>query len=153
MAWDEWEQLKHEAAQRHGTQMQLNQYLPGDGPAAPSTSAVTAGLQSNKQAWNKAGEGVGGLREGLGKALTRLTDGQQGADAAGCLTAGAQKDVYSSWARYVRSVDERCGSVKEALERAGHDLLRTDDAVRGAFTAIDSRYADTHAVGGQAPGR
>ncbi|MFD9484344.1 hypothetical protein [Streptomyces sp. NPDC059991] len=152
MAWDEWEQLKQDAAQRHGSQTRLNHYPSGDG-TAPATSSVTGGLQSTQQVWNKAGEGVGGLKEGLGKALTQLADGQQGADAAGCLTAGAQKDVYDSWSRYLTSVDERCGSVKEALERAGHDLLLTDDAVRDAFGAIDSRYADTPAVGGQSPGR
>ncbi|GGP75313.1 hypothetical protein GCM10010278_61850 [Streptomyces melanogenes] len=150
--WDEWEQLKRSTAQRHASQMRLNHYGPDDGPP-PATSAVTGGLRSTQQAWNKAGEGIGHLKEGLGKALTELTDGQQGADAAGCLTAGAQKDVFASWSRYVRSVDARCGSIKEALEKAGHDLLVTDDAVRGAFGAIDSRYADTHAVGGQSPGR
>ncbi|CAM5452608.1 hypothetical protein SGLAM104S_10621 [Streptomyces glaucescens] len=31
MAWDEWEQLKSQAAERQSTQMQLNQLDPGDG--------------------------------------------------------------------------------------------------------------------------
>lgn len=82
MAWGEWEQLKQDAAQRHGSQTRLNHYPSDDGPA-PATSSVTGGLQSTQQVWNKAGEGVGGLKEGLGKALTQLADGQQGADAAG----------------------------------------------------------------------
>jgi hypothetical protein len=152
MAWDEWEQLKADAATRGGpARMQLNQVAD---PGGSSTSSVTEGLKSTKAAWNKAGEGVGGLREGIGKALTKLADGQKGlGDEAGCLTAGAQQDVYGSWARYVKSVNERCGSVKEVLEQVGHDLLLTDEGVRAAFGNIELKYADTPAVGGQGSGR
>ncbi|MFE4371058.1 hypothetical protein ACFRMN_22990 [Streptomyces sp. NPDC056835] len=153
MAWDEWEQLKADTAARGGpAHMQINQLAdPGGGSA---TSSVTEGLKSTKAAWNKAGEGVGGLREGIGKALTKLADGQKGlGDDVGCLTAGAQQDVYSSWTRYVKSVNERCGGVKEVLEQVGHDLLLTDEGVRAAFGNIDTKYTDTPAVGGQGSGR
>ncbi|MEV3853716.1 hypothetical protein AB0J38_05235 [Streptomyces sp. NPDC050095] len=154
MAWDEWEQLKTQAAERHSTGMQIDHLAEPDGGGGSATSGVTQGLKSTKAAWNKAGEGVGELREGIGKALTRLQDGQKGLDAdAGCLTVGAQKDVYDSWVRYVKSVNERCGSVKEVLEQVGHDLLITDESVRSAFGAIDTKYADTPAVGGQGAGR
>lgn len=152
MAWDEWEELKRDAAQEDATRMQVNSY-PAD-PSGPSTSGVTGGLKSTQRAWNTAGEGVGGLREGIGKALHQLEGGQKGlGDEAGCLTVGAQKDVYGSWVRYVKAVNERCGSVKEVLEKVGHDLLLTDEAVRAAFGSIDTAYADTPAVGGQGSGR
>lgn len=142
MAWDEWEQIKAGVAER----MQLNQ-LP---PAGGAGSNVTGGLQSNKTAWNKAGDGVGTLQGKIGKALTKLETGQSGlANSAGCLTAGAQKEVYDSWARYVKSVGERCGSVKTLLQQVGSDLLKTDDSVRSAIGAIDKKYADTPALGGQ----
>ncbi|MBC7270583.1 MAG: hypothetical protein H5T76_18065 [Streptomyces sp.] len=124
MAWDEWEQVKQEAAQRHGTRMQLNQLPPGDGPG-PSTSNVTGGLKTSRRAWNKAGEDVGGLRRGIGEALTKLQSGQRGlGDASGCLSADAQKEVFDSWSRYLKDVKERCGSVKEVLEQVGHEPLR-----------------------------
>ncbi|MEV5432029.1 hypothetical protein [Streptomyces sp. NPDC052701] len=153
MAWDEWEQLKQDAAQRHGAQMQLDQLPPGDG-AGPSTSSVTGGLTSNKRAWNRAGADIGGLRDDIGKALNKLRDGQEGlAGETGCLSAGAQKEVYDSWASYLKGVDDRCGSVKEVFEQIGHDLLMTDEAVRSVFGTIDTRFADTHAVGGQGSGR
>ncbi|MFF8593713.1 hypothetical protein ACF061_20150 [Streptomyces sp. NPDC015220] len=153
MAWDEWEQLKQDAADRHTTHMQLNQYPAGDGPG-PSVSGVTGGVKSTQQAWNKAAEGVDGLRTNVGKALSRLDDGQKGLGGdSGCLSAGAQKEVYDSWARYVKSVGERCGSVKGILEQVGHDLLMTDDSVRSAFGVIKTKYADTPAVGGQDAGR
>lgn len=156
MAWDEWEQLKTEAAGRQSPGMRIDHL---DGPGASggeggATSSVTGGLKSTKAAWNKAGEGVGGLREGIGKALKRLEDGQAGLGSdAGCLCTGAQNDVYDSWVRYVKSVNERCGSIKDVLEKVGHDLLGTDEAVRSALAAIDTKYADTPAVGGQSAGR
>lgn len=157
MAWDEWEQLKADAAARGGTaHTQLNSASPdgGYGPVAPAHSRVTDGLKSTKAAWNKAGEGVGGLRDEIGKALTKLSDGQKGlGDDAGCLTAGAQKEVHTSWARYVKAVNDRCGMVKEVLEQVGHDLLLTDESVRTAFSNVDTKYADTPALGGHDTGR
>ncbi|MEU8955834.1 hypothetical protein AB0C93_16185 [Streptomyces sp. NPDC048518] len=152
MAWDEWEQLKADVTARGGPEhMQIDHVDPGTGA---TTSGVTGGLKSTKAAWNKAGEGVGGLKEGIGKALTKLSDGQEGlGDSAGCLTAGAQRDVYNSWARYVKSVNERCGGVKEVLEQVGHDLVLTDEGVRAALGNIDLKYADTPAVGGHGSGR
>lgn len=153
MVWDEWEQVKQAAAERHEAGMRLNQLPPGDGPG-PSTSSVTGGLKSTKQAWVKAGEGIGGLREGIGKALNKLEDGQKAlGDEPGCLTAGAQKDVHDSWTRYIKSVNDRCGSIREILEQVGHDLLMTDQSVWSAFQAVDTTYADTPAIGGQGAGR
>ncbi|MFJ2018672.1 hypothetical protein [Streptomyces nodosus] len=153
MAWDEWEQLKQDAVQRHTTLTPLNHDGAGDGPA-PSTSSITGGLKSAQREWSRAGAGVGGLRQGMRKTLSQLEDGQKGLGATlECLSAVAQKDVNDSWARYIKSVDERCGSVEEVLEKVGHDLLMTDDSVRSAFAAIAAKYADTPAVGGRDSGR
>uniref|UniRef100_A0AAU3GRW1 Uncharacterized protein n=1 Tax=Streptomyces sp. NBC_01401 TaxID=2903854 RepID=A0AAU3GRW1_9ACTN len=154
MAWDEWEQLKQDASRQSSTPTQLEQHPAGEVPGPTPAGGGSGGLKSSRQAWNRAGEGVGSLREGIGKALNRLEDGQHGlAGETGCLAAGAQKDVYESWVRYVKAVNERCGGVKKVLEKAGRDLLTTDEAVRPSFGAIDTAYADTPAVGGRNPGR
>ncbi|WP_406146525.1 hypothetical protein [Streptomyces sp. NBC_01012] len=154
MAWDEWEQLKQAAGRQSSTPTQLDQHQAGEGPGPTPAGGGTGGLKSSRQAWNRAGEGVGSLREGIGKALNRLEDGQHGlAGETGCLAAGAQKDVYESWARYVKAVNGRCGRVKKVLEKAGRDLLTTEDAITSSFDAIDIAYADTPAIGGRNPGR
>jgi len=148
MAWDEWEQLKTAAAERHSTQMQLNQ-LPADqeGPAESKD------LKSNKATWTKAGQGIGSLREDITKALTKLDESQKGlGEESGCLTAGAQKSVYESWERYVKDVSGRCGALAELLEKVGSDQLKTDDAVGVEIANMKTEYADTPAVGGQAKG-
>ncbi|MEU6618100.1 hypothetical protein R1Y80_17585 [Streptomyces sp. JL1001] len=153
MAWEEWERLKQDAAGQQGTRMQLNQYVAGDGSGS-GTSSVTGGVKSTKKAWNDAGAGVGALREPIGKAVGQLQDGQKGLGATdGCLTAGAQKSVHTSWDRYVKAVGKRCGSIKEVLEKTGHDLLMTDEAVTAELNSIKTKYADTSDVGGQRTGR
>lgn len=147
MAWDEWEQLKAAAAERHGAHMQLNQ-LPAD------RGGDTGDLISNKPAWTRAGTDTGSLREDISKAMVKLKDGQTGlASDAGCLTAAAQKDVHESWATYVERVSGRCGKLSSLLVKAGSDQLRTDESVEAEIAALKATYADTPAVGGQGQGR
>ncbi|MFF2128593.1 hypothetical protein ACFVW1_25020 [Streptomyces olivochromogenes] len=156
MAWDEWEQLKTAAVERHTTQMQLNQ-LPADpGGSTSGGSSVGAGkLRSDKAAWTKAGEGVGSLREDLGKAWVKVESGQTGLEkGSGCLTAAAQQDVYDSWRRYVKDVSEVCDGLAGVLEKTGNDQLRTDEAIKAEIAKLKTKYyEDTPATGGQAKGQ
>ncbi|MEX3103736.1 hypothetical protein DF268_42695 [Streptomyces sp. V2] len=141
MSWDEWEQLKSAAAERT-THMQLNQY--------PSDAAGSGTLVSDRPVWTKAGQEVGAFREDIAKALGHLSDGQDGLGTdAGCLTAGAQKEVHDSWARYVKDVGGRCGKLAALLGKAGGDLSQTDDGVLVDIQNLRTAYADTPAVGGK----
>ncbi|MFE5601989.1 hypothetical protein ACFQ8O_22680 [Streptomyces coelicoflavus] len=147
MAWDEWEQLKAAAAERHGTHMQLNQ-LPAD------RGASEGDLISNKPAWTRIGTDVGSLREDISKATAKLKDGQTGLGSdSGCLTAAAQKDVHESWATYVERLSGRCGKLSGLLVKAGTDQVRTDESVEAEVAKLNVAYADTPAVGGQGQGR
>ena len=149
MSWDEWEQLKADAASRGTTRMRLN----GTSPAESGGDAAR-GLKSDKKAWTKAGEDTKGLQDGLGKALGKLTDGQSGlGDTTGCRSAAAQKELYDSWKKYVGDVNGRCGKLGGLLERAGHDLAMTDGDVKAELDKIKAEYHDTVAVGGQAKDR
>ncbi|UFR04372.1 hypothetical protein KBP30_25810 [Streptomyces sp. Go40/10] len=133
MAWDEWEQLKAAAADRHSARMQLNQLPMGMGGGGK----VQGRLRSDKAAWSAAGEGVGSLRDGLGKALTKLQQGQTGLDKESvCLTAAAQKGVYESWERRVTDVSDLCRGLAEVLNKTGHDQLRTDEAIKGEIAGL-----------------
>ncbi|MFE2035392.1 hypothetical protein ACFXBB_19490 [Streptomyces scopuliridis] len=155
MAWDEWERLKADAAERGSTQMQLNQHPadPGGGTPAGGTPADTASedLKSDKKAWVTAGEGVRGLKDGIGKALTTLDDGQAGlGDTGGCQSAAAQKELYDSWKKYVGDVSGRCDELGGLLERSGHDLAKPDQSLKDELDKLKLKYQDTEAVGGQA---
>ncbi|WP_282796906.1 hypothetical protein [Streptomyces sp. CC224B] len=142
MAWEEWEQLKSDVAARHTTRMQLNQTEP----ASPGDSGT---LVSDRPTWARAGHDVGSLREGIGRALTALAEGQNGVGSeGGCRTAAAQKEVHDSWQRYVKSVSRRCGRIAGLLEKVGNDQVRTDEAVMAEIGSLRVAYEDTPAVGG-----
>lgn len=60
----------------------------------------------------KAGEGVTGLKGGVGKALTKLAEWQTRlGDTTGSHSAAAQKELYASWKKHVSDVSGR----REAL--------------------------------------
>ncbi|MFE0422367.1 hypothetical protein [Streptomyces sp. NPDC058953] len=141
MAWDEWEQIKAEVAERNAPGMQLNGLPPDD--SGPTSSMITGGLKSSQQAWLAAGEGVGSLRKGVTTALGKLEDGQSGLGATeGCLTAAAQKEIHTSWKRYAEEVSRRCGSLQGILEKVGKDLLLTDEAVKSEVDKVRAEFAD-----------
>ncbi|MFH8259829.1 hypothetical protein ACH4MA_30760 [Streptomyces roseolus] len=150
MAWDEWERLKAGAAERGSEQMRLNQAPAVDGGA----SGASAGdLRSDKKAWARAGQGVKGLKEGVGKGLAALSDGQAGlGDGAGVRSAAAQKELFESWKKYLGDVNGRCEALGGLLEGAGHDLAKSDEAVLADLDRLKARYGDTEALGGQAKG-
>ncbi|WP_406382093.1 hypothetical protein [Streptomyces sp. NBC_01618] len=151
MAWDEWEQLKTAAVERHTTQMQLNQ-LPADpGGSISGGSGGGAGkLRSDKAAWTKAGEGVGSLRGDLDKAWVKAELGQTGlGKESGCLTSAAQQDVYDSWRRYVKDVGKVCDGLANVLENSGNDQLRTDEAIKAEIAKLKTEYYQDSPAGGQ----
>ncbi|MFF8101183.1 hypothetical protein ACF07S_15680 [Streptomyces sp. NPDC016640] len=155
MAWEEWEQLKVAAAERHTTQMQLDQ-LPADQGSTGSggSGGGVLNLRSDRAAWTKAGEGVKSLREGLGRAWVKAELGQTGlGKGSGCLTAVAQQDVYDSWKRYVKDMSEVCDGLAGVLEKAGNDQLRTDEAVKAEIAKLRTEYYEDTPAGGQAKGR
>ncbi|MFF8725562.1 hypothetical protein ACF073_03585 [Streptomyces sp. NPDC015171] len=149
MPWDEWEQLKADAAARGSAGTRLDHV-----PQEAGGGAAAGDLKSDKKAWTKAGEDTKGLREGIGKALGKLEDGQTGlGDTAGCQSAAAQQELYGSWKKYVGDVQGRCVELGGLLESSGRDLAKSDDDVWAALEKLRTKYQDTDPVGGQAKGR
>ncbi|MEV8545098.1 hypothetical protein [Streptomyces sp. NPDC051572] len=155
MAWEEWEELKATAVDRHSTRMQLNQ-LPADqgGGGTSSVGTPSGKLRSDKAAWSRAGEGVGDLRDNTGKALAKLEEGQTGLDkGSGCLTAAAQKGVCDSWERRLKDIGELCDGLAGVLEKTGNDQLRTDEAIKAEIAKLKVRSEETPASGDSGKGR
>lgn len=111
---------------------------------------MSADLKSTKRAWVQAGDGTRGLAVPIGSALTKLQDGQAGlGDAAGCRSAAAQRELYTSWNKYVADVRKRCTSLGELLASSGRDLAKTDESLKTELDALKSKYTDTPAIGGR----
>ncbi|MFF2858415.1 hypothetical protein ACFVSX_00755 [Streptomyces rubiginosohelvolus] len=142
MAWDEWEQIKADVAAKGPAGMQLNQ--------APSEGGTSGDLKSNRKTWVRVGEGVTGLKGGVGKALTKLADGQAGlGDTTGSVSAAAQKELYDSWKKYVSDVRGRCEELGGLLQKTGHDLSKSDEEALADLKKLQVKYKDTDPVGGQ----
>ncbi|WP_225836225.1 hypothetical protein [Streptomyces sp. NK08204] len=154
MSWDEWEQLKADAAARGSTHMQLNQAVADGSGGGPAPGAGAGRLQSDKKAWAQAGGDTNGLTDDVTKALTKLDSGQDGlGDTAGCQSAATQKELYDSWKKYVGDVSARCAELGGLLARSGTDLSMTDADVKAELDKLKLKYQDTEPVGGQASGR
>ncbi|MFI9254132.1 hypothetical protein [Streptomyces sp. NPDC053069] len=154
MAWEEWEQLKAAAAERHSTRMRLDQLPCDQNSTSPSVGGASGRLRSDKKAWSLAGEGVGDLRDNIGKALKKLENSQTGlGKGSGCLTAAAQKSVHDSWERRVKDIGELCDGLVGVLEKVGHDQLRTDEAIKAEIAGLKVHSEDTSAAGGTGKGR
>ncbi|WP_331748414.1 hypothetical protein [Streptomyces sp. NBC_00648] len=138
---EEWAQLKSGPAGAGGMR------LAGAGDSGGSGKGD---VQSSKAAWTAAGSAVGGLSGDVKKALTALDTGQQGLGTGGGVeSAAAQSEVYQSWKTYLDKLSGRCTALQGKLERAGNDLLLTDDNIKGLFVELGKQYQDTPAVGGE----
>ncbi|MEU6403788.1 hypothetical protein [Streptomyces sp. NPDC046985] len=154
MAWDEWEQIKAAAAERHSARMQLNQLSGDQNGMSPGGSGAPGRLRSDKKAWSTAGQGVGDLRDDIGKALTKLEHGTTAlGKGAGCSTAAAHKSVYDSWERRVKDISELCDGLAGVLEKVGNDQFKTDEAIRVEIAGLKVCSGDASAAGGTGKGR
>ncbi|AQA14359.1 hypothetical protein HUF15_43125 [Streptomyces samsunensis] len=148
----EWEQMKREASGETGMSLASADNKPNWGQGG------SGNLKSSKNAWTTAAGGVGKLRGDIKTALTKLEEEQTGLGAGsksggGIESAAAQRELYSSWKRYLNGVSGRCGAIQDRLERAGDHHYKNDEAIKGAFDGLDGLYKDTKPVGGESRGR
>ncbi|MEU4110070.1 hypothetical protein [Streptomyces sp. NPDC027717] len=90
---------------------------------------------------------MGDLRDNVGKALTKLEDGQTGlSKGSGCLTSAAQRGVHESWERRMKDIGALCDGLAEVLEKTGNDQLRTDEAIKSEISRLGVGSKDPSAA-------
>ncbi|MFD5140315.1 MULTISPECIES: hypothetical protein [unclassified Streptomyces] len=130
MAWDEWEQLKAEAAARHDSRMQLN----GTGGSADS-----ADLKTNAQGKQGAIKALAEyIRPGLGKAGVHADESSDAAEREfkGWATGAGLEDAHKEWALQVRSLKARLEQDQAALSRTKRDFRYVDHDVQGSVARV-----------------
>ncbi|KUM68872.1 hypothetical protein [Streptomyces curacoi] len=147
MAWDEWEQLKAEAAQRRSTQMQLNQL-----PAERSGSGGGGDLVVNQDDLGTVGHeafllceglrreadvaGAGANKDGVGSTTQAATSLKSHNFAMG----GALETTVEIWTSQVKSVLQACAHISNHLDYS-KKLHASEDAKVAAVISRDDGSA------------
>ncbi|MFE9768573.1 hypothetical protein ACFYPC_29355 [Streptomyces sp. NPDC005808] len=141
MAWDEWEQLKTQAAERQSTGMQLNQLEPGGGggTAAPSQYGDLAVSQGDL---SKIGEQAFTLYNDLWDKGRRAVPSSEKAagrlSTAGFALGKGLQHVATRW-------DEQLGSLRDACAHISNHMTVTkklhagdDHYIQRQMSSIDA---------------
>ncbi|MGW2105674.1 amino acid ABC transporter permease [Streptomyces sp. NPDC001948] len=141
MAWDEWEQLKAQVAERHATHTQING-LQAEGGYAKSAGAGGGGgtgtLKHKGGPWTKAAGTADGLQTSTTTAkvdLRRAHDGTVGG-LAGLSSLGALKSVLTSWDERLGRVRAECGSLEPKLRQVAVEFAEVDAGVGDSAKAV-----------------
>ena len=124
MAWDEWEQLKADAAERRSTGMQLNQY-PADGGGGGGSGQSHSGDNSDRIHVNH--DSLNGNSNFLVELAGLLYEGRPDGDL--CTTARAPRshpDVAAKVDRFARFADNQYQDVTSLLAALSTRLRETN---------------------------
>lgn len=145
MAWEEWEQLKSQAAERQSAHMQLNQTDPGMGGGPTAQPGSYGDLQVSEAGLAKIGEHAHGLFERLwdeARLAVPSTD-----KAAGSLTTqgfalgGALQHVSTRWDEQLKSLRDACGHISNHMRVTKKLHAGDEDYIQRQMSSIDALEA------------
>ncbi|MFJ9034179.1 hypothetical protein ACIRQP_38120 [Streptomyces sp. NPDC102274] len=117
MAWDEWEQLKEDAAEKHSTRVRLNQ-LPAEGGGG--SAGQQGDLKTNQQDLAAVGNSAFKLFEDLGRLGRDAWSSSQ--TAAKDLTTqefelgGALHLMQERWEKQLQSLLDACAHISNHMD-------------------------------------
>ncbi|MGW2417911.1 amino acid ABC transporter permease [Streptomyces sp. NPDC001709] len=140
MAWEEWEQLKSAAAERHGTRMQLNQVpadVGGSGSGAGGGSG-TGRLRHTHGPWTRAASVADDLHTSTvkSKADLGLAHDDMAASLGGLASLGTLRAVLTSWENRLGTVRDECSTLGPKLRQVALDMGEADHAVGTKVGAV-----------------
>lgn len=140
MAWEEWEQLKTAAAERHGTRMQLNQ-VPADIGGSSSGvggGSVTGQLLHTHGPWTRAATVAEGLHTSTvkSKADLSLAHDDMASALGGLASLATLTAVLASWEERLGSVRDECSTLGPKLRQVAVDMGEADHSVGTKAAAV-----------------
>ncbi|MGP4047238.1 hypothetical protein [Streptomyces sp. 2A115] len=142
MAWDEWEQLKSQAAERQSTQMQLNQMDPGGGGSLPADPTEYGKLRKSEAELAKIGQHAFDLYDKLwtkGRSAVANSD-KAASDLSkqGFALGGGLQHVSTRWDAQLRSLMDACAHISNHMSVT--KKLHADDEhyIRRQMSSIDT---------------
>ncbi|MEW2274857.1 hypothetical protein [Streptomyces griseofuscus] len=135
MAWDEWEQLKTDAAQR----IQIDHLAdPGGGGSTGTPGGSTPDLKASKGPWTKASGVAQDLRTVTNAGLTELKTAHEGVKGGtdGFTSTAALSEILPAWEKRLTSVRNECDRLHGALAMTGRDFGEIDPAVAARVNGV-----------------
>ncbi|MFD9882012.1 hypothetical protein ACFWZT_11160 [Streptomyces alboflavus] len=119
MAWEEWEQLKAQAAERQSTQMQLNQVEPGMGGGPGTAPSAYGELKVHEADLAKIGEHAFGLFDRLSNrgrvAVPSSYKAAGDLSGQGFALGGGLQHVAKRWDEQLNSLKDACAHISNHM--------------------------------------
>ncbi|MEV3861145.1 hypothetical protein AB0J38_43415 [Streptomyces sp. NPDC050095] len=142
MAWDEWEQLKADAAGRQSTHMQLNQLDPGDGGGSAALPGSTGDLKVTDADLNKIGSSAHTLYNQLwDKARVSIPSSDTAAgdlSGQGFALGGGLKHVSNRWDEQLKSLMDACAQISNHMQVTKKVHAGDDHYIQRQMSSIDA---------------
>ncbi|MFE5214421.1 MULTISPECIES: hypothetical protein [Streptomyces] len=135
MAWEEWEQLKAQAADRHSTRMQLNQY-PADQGGGSTQGDLVVGHKDLEQVGHAAHDLFGHFTTYSGHARVASEAAAGGLKGEGFALGGALEHVTERWSEQTKSLLDACAHISNHLRYTKNQHAADDSYIAGAVSSI-----------------
>ncbi|MER6426885.1 hypothetical protein ACF1AB_13260 [Streptomyces sp. NPDC014846] len=135
MAWEEWEQLKAQAADRHSTRMQLNQY-PADQGGGSTQGDLVVGHKDLEQVGQAAHDLFGHFTTYSGHARVASEAAAGGLKGEGFALGGALEHVTERWSEQTKSLLDACAHISNHLRYTKNQHAADDSYIAGAVSSI-----------------
>ncbi|MDI3407652.1 hypothetical protein [Streptomyces cavernicola] len=133
MAWDEWEQLKSDAAEKRSTQMQLNQ-------GHPSTGVQQGDLKANQKELASVGDSAFRLFETLGRQGRDAWSSSQSAakdlTAQGFALGGGLHHVQDRWEKQLQTLLDACAHISNHMDITNKSHQGAEYFIASTFSSI-----------------
>lgn len=141
MAWDEWEQLKSEAAQGQSTQMQLNQLDPGDGGGYTAQPTQYGDLTVSQKDLAQIGKNAFDLYDDLWnkgrKAVPSSEKAAEGLSKGGFALGSGLQHAATRWDEQLSSLRDACAHISNHMHVTKKLHADDDDYIRRQMSSID----------------
>ncbi|MFF6867356.1 hypothetical protein ACIGG5_16675 [Streptomyces sp. NPDC085463] len=136
MAWDEWEQLKTEAADKQSTGMQLNR-VPDEGSGGP---APGGDLKVGQDALAAIGDSAFRLFDNLGKygrdAWSVSQSAAKDLSTQGFALGGALDHVQERWEKQLKTLLDACAHISNHMDFTQNAHAGDEHYVYGIVSSI-----------------
>lgn len=133
--WEEWEQLKAAAAERHNTRMRLNQ-LPADQGAPDTRGDLVVGHKDLEAVGKAAHDLFTDFTTYSGHVRVASEAAARGLKGEGFALGGALEHVTKRWSEQSKSLLDACARISNHLRFTKNQHAADDTYIAGAVSSI-----------------